>query len=378
MTPRQRMLTAIGHGIPDRVPVCPDISNMIPCRLTGKPFWEIYAEQDPPLAQAYLDAVDYYGFDGWFIYHNPACSNDRIITKCRWLEQTDERWIKETVITTPQGDLTSVEVLPRDNPPSQLERLIKNPREDLPKLFALWEFDHVETTAFTQARADVGERGVFGSTLMPPGFHIWEGYFAGGLETLSALMVDDPDILDELFARHMERIRAELPYHLALQPDFILTGGSGGITLSSPTLWRRYALPALQEITRAAKAAGIRTMVHNCGKSRYLVEACATETDLDCINPLEIAPMGDCDLRDIKQRFGQRLALMGNLHTTEVMLRGTVDEVTTAARQAIDAAADGGGFILSTGDQCGRDTPDANIFALLETAAQYGRYYKSA
>ena len=34
----------------------------------------------------------------------------------------------------------------------------------------------------------------------------------------------------------------------------------------------------------------------------------------------------------------------------------------------------GGGFILSTGDQCGRDTPDANILKLVEVARTYGRY----
>ena len=35
---------------------------------------------------------------------------------------------------------------------------------------------------------------------------------------------------------------------------------------------------------------------------------------------------------------------------------------------------DGGGFILSTGDQCGRDTPEANIFKLVEVCEKYGRY----
>jgi uroporphyrinogen decarboxylase len=83
--------------------------------------------------------------------------------------------------------------------------------------------------------------------------------------------------------------------------------------------------------------------------------------------------MGDCDLAEIKRDFGARLALMGNLHTTDVMLRGTPDTVTAAARQAIEAAAAGGGFILSTGDQCGRDTPDANLRALVAAAKQYGR-----
>jgi len=65
MTSRERMLIAMTGGQADRVPVAPDISNMIPCRLTGKPFWDIYLYQDPPLWRAYIDAVRYFGFDGW-------------------------------------------------------------------------------------------------------------------------------------------------------------------------------------------------------------------------------------------------------------------------------------------------------------------------
>lgn len=84
--------------------------------------------------------------------------------------------------------------------------------------------------------------------------------------------------------------------------------------------------------------------------------------------------MGDCDLAELKRLYGDRIVLKGNLHTTSVMLRGTVDDVVRASRQAIDDAAAGGGFILSTGDQCGRDTPDENIRAMVQTARTYGRY----
>jgi uroporphyrinogen decarboxylase len=84
--------------------------------------------------------------------------------------------------------------------------------------------------------------------------------------------------------------------------------------------------------------------------------------------------MGDCNLRELKERFGRRLALKGNLHTTEVMLRGTRAEVANAARLCLDDAMAGGGFILSTGDQCGRDTPDENIATLVEVCETYGRY----
>ena len=114
--------------------------------------------------------------------------------------------------------------------------------------------------------------------------------------------------------------------------------------------------------------------IHCCGPEYALVKMAAEETDLSSINPLEPPPMGDCDLARIKKAFGKQLSLMGNLHTTDVMLRGSPKDVERVAKQSIDDAAEGGGFILSTGDQCGRDTPDENIFAMIEIARTYGRY----
>ena len=42
MTSRERLLTCLRGDIPDCVPVAPDVSNMVPARLTGKPFWQLY------------------------------------------------------------------------------------------------------------------------------------------------------------------------------------------------------------------------------------------------------------------------------------------------------------------------------------------------
>ena len=99
-----------------------------------------------------------------------------------------------------------------------------------------------------------------------------------------------------------------------------------------------------------------------------------SETELNCVNPLEEPPMGDVNLAEVKKLYGSRIALMGNLQTTSVMLHGTPEDVERAAKKVIDDAASGGGFLLSTGDQCGRDTPPENIFRLVETAKTYGRY----
>jgi hypothetical protein len=45
-----------------------------------------------------------------------------------------------------------------------------------------------------------------------------------------------------------------------------------------------------------------------------------------------------------------------------------------AALKAIRDAGEGGGFILSTGDQCGRDTPEASLYEIVQTAREFGTY----
>jgi uroporphyrinogen decarboxylase len=105
-----------------------------------------------------------------------------------------------------------------------------------------------------------------------------------------------------------------------------------------------------------------------------LVDLLCEETDVNSINPLEIAPMGDVDLAEVKAARGRQISLMGNLHTTNVMLNGAPELVRTKAIEAMRAAGPGGGFILSTGDQCGPGTPEENLFALVEAAREFGTY----
>ena len=84
--------------------------------------------------------------------------------------------------------------------------------------------------------------------------------------------------------------------------------------------------------------------------------------------------MGDCDLADIKQNYGSKISLMGNLHTTNTMLRGTLKDVKRESLIALRDAGVGGGFVLSTGDQCGRDTPDENIREMVKVCEEFGTY----
>ncbi len=380
MTSRERLLAVLHGQMPDCVPCCPDISNMVPCRLTGKPFWDIYAFQDPPLWKAHIDAIKHFDIDGGFeIYSfgpvDPVTGyispmEERVVHR-----YNDGRFVTRQFNRDSQHWDPTVTLYTADNPPATgvkpaLLGLAACPPEwepltgvkTWPVGFELWKL----------IRKTLGDHGVLAqssgmSTCMINSPEDVYAYF------------DDPGQFRKQMHAMMEHVeqRMELIARLDPKPDFLLCGGSGSLVFTSPRIFREWVLPVLKRTTALARAIGIPTHVHSCGPERELVAMAAQETDLTVIDPLEISPMGDCDLADLKRRFGKKIVLKGNLHTTEVMLRGSSKDVVAAARKAIDDAASGGGFILSTGDQCGRDTPDANLRAMVETARTYGRYWET-
>lgn len=376
MSGRERMLLAMTNRQPDRVPVAPDISNMIPCRLTGKPFWEVYYFGEPPLWKAYLEALKHFGFDGWFVdgsmqYAWPGQRREVVED----LAKTAERWVVGR-----RGQIDGLTYRYETtyylaDSPTRTRRPFRDIEADWP-LLEKWFAppSGCSPALLVQQRAELGELGAFGVSLGYPGFQAWFDLFEGGLADLSEWYYFKPDYIEALRALHERQVVRQMEMVLDQRPDFVLLGGSGTLTLQSPKIARALSLPTIQTLTRMAAQAGVPTMLHSCGKERALVQMCTEESELDCINPLEVPPMGDCDLAEVKRAFGGRIALMGNLHTTQVMLMGSPQEVEQAAREAILAAGAGGGFILSTGDQCGRDTPDENIFALIRAAREYGVY----
>jgi len=113
MTPRQRLQAVLAGIIPDCVPVAPDFSNMIPARRTGKPFWDCYLYNDPPIWEAYIACAKHFNIDavmdGYFPLTVPdpevpvsdeppwepwiiSRDDDRIITQSSRLENGRRTW----------------------------------------------------------------------------------------------------------------------------------------------------------------------------------------------------------------------------------------------------------------------------------------------
>lgn len=377
LTSKERIILAIKNQKPDRVPVMPDFSNMIPCRLTGKPFWDIYLDHNPTLFYAYANAVDYFGIDGWFQTYD-AIAFKRQTTVGRTSQVVDiprDRKLETVVYHTSKGDLTEATTYYRSDPPTKTEKIVKDIIADFPKVRELYSpIVGYDASRVEEHRARVGDKGIFTLGIGFPGVQLWHDCFTDSTIGAVYAIYDYPEIMDE-WAALLERDCVKMAeIMLDQKPDVLMLGGSGTLTLATPELVQRYAMPTITKVTKMAKEAGIPTMLHSCGITMPFAKMLVEQSDLNCLNPLEPPPMGDVDLKEFKQLYGNKLAMMGNLHTTDIMLNGSPKDVEMAAKKAIDDAGEGGGFILSTGDQCGLNTPDENIFKLVEVASTYGVY----
>lgn len=377
MTGRERLLTVLKGDIPDRVPAAPDFSNMIPARLTGKPFWDLYLYNDPPIWEAYIRCAKHFNIDalmdGYFPFQFPGEPDPDAGWENFIIEKTPERIV--TRLSRKENGKREwkpfADVYPIDNPPTRGMPLAKIGLPEVPVHFepvqGVKTFDR-GPEGLARAKAILGDRGLLGvsiiSTLALPNEEKIFWYY------------DNPDKHEAFAAERVALVEERFKKIMALpvKPDFLCVGGSGTLVFQNVAMFRKVALPAVKRAIELASAAGIPTHVHSCGPETALIKIMAEETSLTVIDPLEVEPMGDCDLKEIKKRYGAKLTLKGNLHTTNVMLRGTPDTVRAASRKAIDDAAENGRFILSTGDQCGRDTPDENLYAMIEAAEDYGRY----
>ncbi len=365
MTGKERLLTALNRGYPDHVPAAPDMFEMMPIRLSGKKSWDVLVYNDPPIWKAQIDACTQLGVDAFVPLAVPS-QNDPTPAI---VEQTDEKmivrgctehkgkkqWTDWALVYQPDQPSAHVNASEIGLPESHDDFTLVRPH-----------YNAVDKTYFDDARQYLGDKGVVAPMVGLPVLRHWQ-------QDMLAYY-DHPDRVRQEKQAQGEAMMARAREILSWKPDVLMIGNSGMMLFNPPPIFRDLCLKWLQEVTALAKSQGIPTHLHCCGPSKSLVQIAAEESDLNGIEPLETPPMGDCILKEIKQHYGRKLCLKGNLHTTDVLLMGSAEDVENACKKAIDDAAEGGGYILSSGDQVPWATPLVNIETMQKVAETYGRY----
>jgi hypothetical protein len=343
----------------------------------GLKAWEVYFHQEVPIWKVVTDTTRYFELDG-YLYLSLKKRNDRrsdVSSRTETVEHTDERIVTRTTIETPRGQLVQEQTYLASETPTTTQGFVKDVDDFVTWMEYCLPIDSDYTWEhMVPAIEYMGDDGVAAGTTGIPGLASLTNVFDERLAGATFLAYDRPDLLEEYRERHERVILRQLEVLIDSPVDYIQIGSSGMLTLSTPELVRKLSLPTIQKATKMCKEAGVVTELHCCGKESLVVEMCHDETDLDSINPLQPSPMGDCDLAEVKKRYGDTLTLKGNVGVTDPLLNGTPDDVERDVIRCMDAAKEGGRFILFSEEGIGALTPAENVRRYVEAGKHYGTY----
>ena len=138
----------------------------------------------------------------------------------------------------------------------------------------------------------------------------------------------------------------------------------------NPRLFKEYEVPNLKKIVDIAKKHGIPVLKHSDG-NLYPILDDIVSTGIKGLHPIEPGAM---DLKDIKQKLGKRICIMGNVDCRQVLPYGMEEDVRTDVRRCIDAAGEGGGFVLASSNSIHGNVKVENVYVMVDEARKYGKY----
>lgn len=96
------------------------------------------------------------------------------------------------------------------------------------------------------------------------------------------------------------------------------------------------------------------------------------DSGIDAINPIQ--PDAGMDNGEVKQKYGHRLCVTGNINCGYALSEGPVEQVTREIKETIRKAGPGGGYIMMSSNSLHSSVKAKNYKAMVEATRIYGRY----
>jgi len=184
----------------------------------------------------------------------------------------------------------------------------------------------------------------------------------------------DPDLVRRYMEVTMAGIVALVRAQAELGVDGI-TGGNDWAFKTGPLFsvrhLRELIAPYLKAIVDETHRCGLPYIKHGDGDLRTHLPVLVDEVGIDGLHAIE--PEANMDIVALKRRYGNRLALLGNLDCA-LLARGTPEAIVAQVRHLMHKVAPGGGYVFSTSNSVLMDVPLENLYAMLDAAHRYGTY----
>jgi uroporphyrinogen decarboxylase len=359
MTPRQRMLTALQGGIPDRLPAT--IHQWQPYHL--KTFMGGLSD---------IEAFRSIGLDAsitiWDANEGKSTPEWQVDTRTTRIDAGNLRI--DITITTPEGILTQQDEA-NDKTTWTVDYLIKTPA-DMLLVKKYLPVPILCKEVVTHTRAALGQSGILRGLVFGEQAGPWQHAASlMGVEKLIMQTYDDPAWVHELLQGLTEKKLQFIDQSLR-GADFDLIemgGGAASSTVISPKIFKQFCLPYDRALHDALHAVGHKVVYHTCGGMMPILEL-ITQNGCDAsetLSPAEIG--GDAVPAEIKRRIGSQVCLIGGLDQINILSYGTPAQVKAAVHSLFETVGPGGGYILSAADHF-FDAPVEHLQALAEAARE--------
>ncbi len=351
MNGRERVLTAMDGGEPDRVP----------CALG---FYHLDLAELVPGGQVPDGLVDVL-----FVQFPPSPEEEELRRLARPYEP-DTRLGTPAQMATYARWRYQPQTPAQSNPLAQARSLDDLRRFPFPDISAPYRLDGLSG----QVR-DLHASGLAaGGNLPHLGGELFEAAWRlRGLENFLLDLIERPgwahlllDRLTELACRNAEALARAGIDVLALDDDI----GMPRTMMIGPATWREFFKPRLQRIIEAARAIepDLRVLFHSDGYFEPILDD-LIEIGVQAINPLQPDHM---DAAAIRRRFGTRLALWGTLGYQTTFSFATPDQIRDEVRLRIETLGRAGLILSPAYDIDEPDIPWANVAAFLDAVQEYG------
>ena len=382
MTARERVLTAINHEQPDRVPLVMGVNNATGIKM--KPYQEIKSI-------AGIQAPDNY------IYDWPELGTAEIDEETMLRLHSDVRGVldlepadilKNRRERAPHSDCFDswgggqTEITPGDWFPGIHPLAEARTVEDLdnyqgwPHMSDPSRVAHVRETA--SRLAGENEFAIMATPWLL--FPFERAHAMQGMETFLLNMARDRDFARaflERIAGHCKQLMGHFLEELGDNVDIIKIGDDLGMQkglMISPQMYRDILKPVHADFIDFIKSrTSAKVLFHSCGDVAPLIGD-FIDIGVDILNPIQTSAGSISDLPALKKRFGKNIVFCGAIDTHRILPYGSVTDVREEVKRVMQILGPGGGYMIGAVHTIMNDVPPENVLAMVDAVKEYGEY----
>ena len=259
--------------------------------------------------------------------------------------------------------------------------------EDDPEAWNLWKKPRIHTEADFEtfpwelaAQLDL-QKFYQAQEYLPPGMKIIAAsgkiftmsWMLMGFENLCVNLKLNPEfagkVIEKVAQIQLDGLRqvVSIPNVAAIWAVDDIAFSSGPIL--KPDMLRRYIYPYYEEFGRICREHGLYFFFHTDGVVWDLIEDLIA-VGVNALHPIDPTCM---DIQEVKEKYGQRITLVGNI-STELLETGTPSQIADLTKHRLRSIAPGGGYCLGSGNSVPDWASLDNYRAMVETCLRYGHY----